>query len=522
MASPRAAGSRARSLRFITAASSVGTLIEWYDFYVFGSLATVIAPHFFPSSNPTAALLSTLATFAVGFIVRPFGALVFGRLGDLAGRKFTFLLTLVLMGSSTFAIGLVPGYDRIGIAAPLIVLLLRLAQGLALGGEYGGASIYIAEHAPPNRRGFFTSLLQSTSSFGMLISLGVILITRYALDANHTASVEKFNDWGWRITFLLSIVLVAISVYIRLQMEESPLFTKLKNAGKLSANPLKESFANKANLKIVLLALFGVTMGQGVVFYTGQFYIQTFMERVCRIDFDQAKKMLLIAIALGTPFFVVAGSWSDRIGRKWIMLAGMLLAVATWTFFFREIRTISDPAGRQLLPGRTEIRNSVAFIGGTTSLLRTSATLTWYDDGMQVTEEKKDTVYRDGHTSRLPVMTTSRSLPAAGYWKIVAILFAMTVFVAMVCGPVPAFLVELFPTRIRYSSMSLPYHLGNGVIGGLTPFIAVLMTSLFPGHDLVGLWYPVGVTLLCLLIGAIGLPAPARAKHLVPLEDIES
>src|SRR6201994_2978626 len=335
-----------KNIRKVIVASSVGTLIEWYDFYIFGSLATVIATQFFPKSNPTAAILSTLATFAAGFIVRPFGALVFGRLGDLIGRKYTFLLTLVIMGGSTFAIGLVPKYETIGFAAPLLVLLFRLLQGLALGGEYGGAATYVAEHSPDHRRGFFTSWIQATATIGLFVSLGVILLTRHVLDADPAKSIDKFNDWGWRIPFLVSILLVAISVYIRLKMQESPLFSRLKTEGKLSTNPLKESFGHRANLKMVLLALFGATMGQGVVFYTGQFYAQSFLENVCKIDFDQSKTMLLLAILFATPFFVLFGSWSDRIGRKWIMMAGMLLAVLSYPFLFKQLLTISDPAVR--------------------------------------------------------------------------------------------------------------------------------------------------------------------------------
>jgi MFS family permease len=271
----------------VIGASSLGTLIEWYDFYIFGSLAVVLANQFFPKTNPTAALLSTLATFAAGFIVRPFGALVFGRLGDQVGRKYTFLLTLVLMGGSTFAIGCIPGYSQIGFLAPLLVLVLRLIQGLALGGEYGGAATYVAEHAPANRRGYFTSWIQTTATLGLFISLGVILVTRHMLDSDPAKSIAKFNDWGWRIPFLISILLVVVSVYIRLKMNESPLYAKLKSEGKTSTNPLKESFGRKANLKMVLLALFGATMGQGVVWYTGQFYAQSFIENVCKVEFDQ-------------------------------------------------------------------------------------------------------------------------------------------------------------------------------------------------------------------------------------------
>ncbi|HXD76855.1 MAG TPA: MFS transporter [Puia sp.] len=520
MPSIQSPASPAKELRRIIAAASVGTVIEWYDFYIFGSLAPILATQFFPASNPTAALLFTLATFAAGLIVRPFGALVFGRLGDLSGRKHSFLITLTIMGFSTFAIGLVPGYATIGFVAPLIVVLLRLLQGLALGGEYGGAAIYIAEHCAPDRRGRYTSLIQGTASVGLLISLGVILITRYALDPDHSISIEKFNAWGWRVPFLLSIVLVVISLYIRLKMQESPMFVRLKTEGKLSGAPLTESFTRRANLKMVLVVLFGMTMGSGVVFYTGQFYVQTFMENVCRIDFDQTRTMLLIAIVFAAPFFMIFGAWSDRIGRKWILLGGMLLSAVTWPFLFGEMQAVSGTAGRKLLAGKTEIQNTVSFIGKTRDMLRTSATVSYYADGMRVTDEKKDTVYADGHTSREPVMSSSRQLPPSDYWTIVAVLFAITLFVAMACGPIAAFLVELFPTRIRYSAMSLPYHLGNGIFGGLAPFLAALLTATHPGARLPGLWYPVGITLCCVLVGAWLIPGRKQAFHQVGLEDI--
>ena len=499
----------AKAIRKIIIASSVGTLIEWYDFYIFGSLATVIAGQFFPKSNPTAALLSTLATFAAGFVVRPFGALVFGRLGDLIGRKYTFLLTLILMGG-TFAIGLVPGYESIGFLAPLLVLLLRLIQGLALGGEYGGAATYVAEHSPSNQRGFYTSWIQATATVGLFVSLGIILLTRHVLDPDTAKSIEKFNSWGWRIPFLVSIVLVAISVYIRLKMQESPLFQQLKTEGKLSSNPLKESFGHKANLKVVLLALFGATMGQGVVFYTSQFYAQSFLETVCKIDFDQAKTMLLFAILLATPFFVVFGGWSDRVGRKWIMMAGMLLAIATYPFLFRQLLSISGTEGRTALNDQKEIRTSVSFIGGSRDLIRTSSTLLHYDGGLLITETQKDTVYASGKSAAKPAVTTSRTLGDADYWKMVGILFLMVLYVTMVYGPIAAFLVELFPTRIRYTSMSLPYHIGNGIFGGMTPFIATLLTTLTTGNKLVGLWYPIAVTGICLIIGALYIPSKPR------------
>jgi MFS family permease len=499
-----------KDIRKIIIASSVGTLIEWYDFYIFGSLATVIAGQFFPKSNPTAALLSTLATFAAGFVVRPFGALVFGRLGDLIGRKYTFLLTLILMGGSTFAIGLVPGYESIGFLAPLLVLLLRLIQGLALGGEYGGAATYVAEHSPGHRRGFYTSWIQATATVGLFVSLGIILVTRHVLDPDTARSIEKFNSWGWRIPFLVSILLVAISVYIRLKMQESPLFQQLKTEGRLSTNPLKESFGHKTNLKVVLLALFGATMGQGVVFYTSQFYAQSFLETVCKIDFDQAKTMLLFAILLATPFFVVFGSWSDRVGRKWIMMAGMLLAITTYPFLFRQLLSVSGTEGRTALNDQKEIRTSVSFITGSRDLIRTSSTLLHYDGGLLITETQKDTVYASGRTAVKPAVTTSRTLGDADYWKMVGILFLMVLYVTMVYGPIAAFLVELFPTRIRYTSMSLPYHIGNGIFGGMTPFIATLLTTLTTGDRLVGLWYPIAVTGICLIIGALYIPSKPR------------
>lgn len=489
-------------------ASSVGTLIEWYDFFLFGSLAAVIAARFFPNSNPTTALLYTLAVFSAGFVARPFGALVFRRPSDLTGRKYPFLLTLI-MGGSTFAIGLVPGYDSIGLAAPLIVLLLRLLQGLAQGGEYGDAATYVAEHSPAHRRGYFTSWIQAMPGVGLLISLGVILITRYALDADHAISIEKFNVWGWRIPFLLSIVLAAVCVYIRVQVRDSPLTGRLKPEGTFSTPLLTENPGPKANLKIVLLALFGVTMGQGILFYTGQFYAQSFVENVCTIDFDQSKTALLTAIALATPFFILFGGWSDRIGRKWIMLAGMLLAILTYPFLFGQLLKISSTEGRTELTGQKEIRTSAAFINKTRNMIQTSATLTYYEDGMVVTETQKDTVYASGKIAGKPVATITKSLNTADYWKITAILFVMVYYVTMVSGPMAAFLAELFPAGIRSAALLLPGRTGNGIFGGMTPFIATLLTTIYTGNKLAGLWYPIGVAVICLVIGVICIPRGA-------------
>ena len=489
----------------IIGASSVGTLIEWYDFYIFGSLAPVIASQFFPKSNPTAALLSTLATFAAGFIVRPFGALVFGRLGDIVGRKYTFLLTLIIMGGSTFAIGLIPSYETIGFAAPIIVLLLRLLQGLALGGEYGGAATYVAEHAPPNRRGFYTSWIQTTATLGLFVSLGVILLVRQGLDSDITVSIRKVNDWGWRIPFLVSIILVGVSVYIRLKMNESPLFAKLKAEGKTSSNPLKESFAHKANLKMVLLALFGATMGQGVVWYTGQFYAQNFIETVCKVDFEQSRTILIWAIVFATPFFVVFGAWSDKVGRKWIMLAGMFLAILLYRPIYSEFVKDTDISGYQKLTpvavGETQVKNDIIKADS----LITKTTRYTYTNGFAYTQKNVDTVFAGGvkPVAHVPTGFIDKKLPAPVYWKFVFLVFLQVILVTMVYGPIAAFLVEMFPTKIRYTSMSLPYHIGNGVFGGLTPFIALLLTTINTGDKLVGLTYPIIVSAICFVIGAL-------------------
>ncbi len=485
-------------------ASSVGTMIEWYDFYIFGMLAKTISMQFFPEGNSTAALLSTLAIFAAGFIVRPFGALVFGRLGDLIGRKYTFLLTLVLMGGSTFLIGLVPGYKSIGLAAPLLVLLLRLLQGLALGGEYGGAATYVAEHAPAHRRGFYTSWIQTTATLGLFVALGIIMLVKMNMPD------DRFNaEWGgWRYPFWFSILLVVVSIYIRLRMEESPLFSRLKAAGKTSANPLKESFRNKGNFKMVLLALFGAVMGQGVIWYTSQFYAQGFLETRCGLEFEQSRTIMLWAIAFATPFFLFFGWLSDKAGRKWIMLAGMLLGVITYRPIFKTFLDYTD-----ISRWRTEaviaatpvtktelLKNSDHSLVSTTTLYRAA-------DGRQYTEIKSDTLYAGmpGLVKPGPVSYTAKHLSTGIYWEFVGLVFLLILYVTMVYGPIAAFLVEIFPTKIRYTSMSLPYHIGNGVFGGLVPFIGLLLTTTFPGDPLVGLWYPIGVAALCVVIGVVYL-----------------
>jgi MFS family permease len=483
----------------------VGTLIEWYDFYIFGSLAPIIAAQFFPKSNPTAALLSTLATFAAGFIVRPFGALVFGRLGDKVGRKYTFLLTLILMGGSTFAIGLIPGYETIGFAAPLLVLLLRLVQGLALGGEYGGAATYVAEHSPAERRGFFTSWIQTTATLGLLLSLGIILITRKSMAADPAESIRAFESWGWRIPFWFSILLVGMSIYIRLKMHESPLFTKLKAAGKTSVNPIKESLMHRGNLKMVLLALFGATMGQGVVWYTGQFYAQTFLETACKVDFEQTRTILIWAIIFATPLFIVFGHWSDKVGRKWIIMAGLLLAVFSYRPIYRQMLQITNTESSIADAGKTRIERVINPVEGKDYSLQSTTTLQFHQNGIVEKTVHADTLYANGMEKAGSGKKVSKELPEGSYWAIVALVFVQIVFVTMVYGPIAAFLVEIFPTKIRYTSMSLPYHLGNGVFGGMTPFIAVLLGTIYTGDALVGLWYPIAVAAVCLVIGVIYL-----------------
>jgi len=487
-------------------ASSAGTLIEWYDFYIFGSLATIISLQFFPGDKSSSALLSTLAIFAAGFIVRPFGALVFGRLGDLIGRKHTFLLTLILMGGSTFAIGLVPGYKSIGAMAPILILILRLIQGLALGGEYGGAATYVAEHSPNNKRGFFTSWIQTTATLGLFLSLGVILLTRTII------GVDNFMDWGWRIPFILSSVLVLLSIYIRLKMKESPLFEKLKTEGKISVNPIRESFVHKQNLKMVLLALFGAVMGQGVIWYTGQFYAQSFIENVCKIEFSQSRTILLWAILFATPFFVLFGGLSDKIGRKWIMLSGMLLGIFLYRPIYQQLITISDTKTKTEIMDKQTVQKSVSLANNSTDSLIKTITFKSFSDNTIVKETRIDTLYSaTGHIGLKPIIKIEKTLGGNNYTAMILLVFIQILFVTMVYGPIAAFLVEMFPTQIRYTSMSLPYHIGNGVFGGLVPFISTLIFeySKTPdnpsGDPLSGLWYPISIASLSFIIGLIYL-----------------
>ena len=484
-----------QSLAYIISASSVGTLIEWYDFYIFGSLATVLSTKFFPTDNPTAAFLNTLATFAAGFVVRPFGALVFGRLGDLIGRKYTFMVTLMLMGGATFAIGLIPSYATIGAWAPILVLTLRLLQGLALGGEYGGAATYVAEHAPAERRGFFTSWIQTTATLGLVISLAVIMATRASM------SKEAFDDYGWRIPFLVSILMVLVSLLIRKNMEESPLFEQAKAEGKISKNPLKESFGNKLNLKYVLLALFGATMGQGLVWYTGQFYAQTFLLKICNLDDIQTNTILVIGLLLGTPLFVLFGALSDKIGRKGIMMTGMIIAVLAYRPIFDQMYKTVDVTNKTVVPGSEK----TTLKGNTTTITKEFTDGSSYKNVItEISPEKKE--------SKISI-----KINKTDQWTLVGYVFFLISFVTMAYGPIAAFLVEMFPTKIRYTSMSLPYHIGNGVFGGLMPAIATFLVSNAQTAGVVqkpyleGLNYPIALISVCVVIGVIYIKSDKKA-----------
>ncbi|MBO9728394.1 MAG: MHS family MFS transporter [Chitinophaga sp.] len=471
-------------------ASSAGTLIEWYDFYIFGSLSAIIAEKFFPPSNPQLAYIATLATFAVGFIVRPFGAIVFGRLGDMVGRKYTFLLTLLIMGGSTFAIGLIPSYHTIGVLAPILVLLLRLAQGLALGGEYGGAATYVAEHSPDNKRGYYTSFIQTTATLGLFVSLGVILVTRMLM------SPDDFNNYGWRIPFLLSVLLVIMSYYIRIRLHESPLFAQMKKEGKTSSNPIKESFANKENLKLVAIALFGAAMGQGVVWYTGQFYALSFLQKTMNIEFVQSNVIIAIALLLGTPFFIYFGSLSDRIGRKKIMLTGMLVAALAYYPIYWAMDNI----------GNVKLKTEQ------TELFKIESNTAKNDAGELITKTTRVHSYSDGSTLKETGDKKELTVSNFNVACLVLLIFIQVIFVTMVYAPIAAFLVELFPTRIRYTSMSLPYHIGNGVFGGLLPTISTILVTNTNNH-LAGLIYPIGIAVICFVVGMICL----KDKRGVPL-----
>lgn len=487
----------------VITASSVGTLIEWYDFYIFGSLAVVISTKFFPSDNPTAAFLSTLATFAAGFVVRPFGALFFGRLGDLIGRKYTFMVTLLLMGGATFLIGCIPSYETIGFMAPLLVLLLRLLQGLALGGEYGGAATYVAEHAPIGQRGYWTSWIQTTATAGLFVSLMVILVTKTSL------SSEAFDEWGWRVPFWVSILMVLVSYLIRKNMHESPVFAKAKAEGKTSTNPLKESFGNRYNLKFVLLALFGAAMGQGVVWYTGQFYAMNFMKTVMSVDSTQVDTLLGIALLMGTPFFVVFGWLSDKIGRKSIMMTGMLLAIFLYRPIYKAMYSTTDVALKTEIVEKTKLvaitkENAHQTIDSVYTITKEFSDGTQWEQIKTVHLEDGKPVMVDGK-AKSDVKTTVH-INASDKWLLIFLVFVQVIFVTMVYGPIAAFLVEMFPVKIRYTSMSLPYHVGNGIFGGLLPAISTYLVTVAKDNGnaefyLEGLWYPIIIAAISFVIG---------------------
>ena len=519
-------------------ASSLGTVFEWYDFYLYGSLAAIIAAHFFSGVNPTAGFIFALLAFAAGFAVRPFGALVFGRLGDMVGRKYTFLITILIMGLSTFLVGVLPSYGSIGLAAPIILIVLRLLQGLALGGEYGGAATYVAEHAPQNRRGFYTSWIQTTATMGLFLSLLLILGIRSALGE------QAFLDWGWRVPFLISSILLAISVWIRMRLHESPAFIKMKEEGKQSKAPLKDSFGKWSNLKIVLLALLGLTAGQAVVWYTGQFYALFFLTKTLGLTANTANIMIALALLIGTPFFVIFGALSDRIGRKPIIMAGCLIAALTYFPVFKGITHFANPtleAAQASAPvtiiadpntcsfqfnpvGTSSFTSSCdilkAFMAGNsvnyanqaapagtvaTAKIGNDVFTSFEGKGLSKAEfTAKSAELKKSMTEAI----RSHGYPAKAdpsqinYVMVVILLTFLVILVTMVYGPIAAMLVELFPTRIRYTSMSLPYHIGNGWFGGFLPPVAFAVVAA-TGNIYDGLWYPIIIAVMTLVVGTL-------------------
>ncbi len=525
-----------REEKKVIIASSTGTVFEWYDFYLAGSLAANISANFFSGVNPTAGFIFTLLSFAAGFAVRPFGALFFGRLGDLIGRKYTFLVTMMVMGIATFVVGLLPGYASIGIAAPIAFIACRLLQGLALGGEYGGAATYVAEHAPQNRRGFYTSFIQITATFGLFLSLIVILALRLSMSA------ESFAAWGWRVPFLLSILLLGISIWIRLQLQESPAFTKMKAEGSLSKAPLSEAFGQWKNAKIGLIALIGGTAGQAVVWYAGQFYALFFLTQTLKVDGTTANVLIALSLLLGTPFFVVFGALSDKIGRKPIILGGCLIAALTYFPLFTTLTKIGNPT---LYNAHDNVKIVVTADPATCGSLFDPVNVRTFSSPCDTTRQalaraslnyqlvngpagSPTTVTINGTNVPVTPKFAAESLAAAqaaGYpkaddagivnvnknglngqfWSMVGLLFILVIYVTMVYGPIAAMLVELFPTRIRYTGMSLPYHIGNGWFGGFLPptMFAIIAST---GDIYSGLWYPVVIALMTFVVGMLFLP----------------
>lgn len=534
------AGGMTKDERFVILASSLGTVFEWYDFYLYGSLAGIIGAQFFSAYPPATRDIFALLAFAAGFLVRPFGAIVFGRVGDIVGRKYTFLVTILIMGLSTFIVGLLPNAATIGIAAPIILIALRLAQGLALGGEYGGAATYVAEHAPDGKRGYYTSFIQTTATLGLFLSLLVILFTRSALGET------EFAAWGWRIPFLVSVLLLGVSVWIRLRLNESPIFQKMKDEGKSSKAPLTEAFGNWQNGKLVLLALLGGVMGQGVVWYTGQFYALFFLQSILKVDGYTANLLIAWSLLLGTGFFIVFGMLSDRIGRKPIILGGCLIAALTFFPIFKMITTNANPALEKAIEqtkvevvadpaGCGDLFNPVgtrvftapcdtarAFLSQSSVKYATAPGAA--GSGVKVMVNGKEVPYTNAKDSNPVVLA---AVQAAGYPKtgdagivkmahpfdifrpqvaaVIGLLFILVIFVTMVYGPIAAMLVELFPTRIRYTSMSLPYHIGNGWFGGLLPATAFAIVA-STGDIYAGLWYPVIFAAITVVIGFFFLP----------------
>lgn len=527
--------------RKVIFASSLGTVFEWYDFYLYGSLAAIIAKQFFSGADPSTGFIFALLAFAAGFIVRPFGALVFGRLGDMIGRKYTFLVTILIMGGSTFIVGILPAYSSIGIAAPIILISLRILQGLALGGEYGGAATYVAEHAPQNKRGAFTSWIQTTATLGLFLSLIVIQVTRM------TIGEDAFAEWGWRIPFLISVFLLGVSVWIRLSMNESPAFAKMKAEGKTSKAPLTESFGKWKNLKIVILALLGLTAGQAVVWYTGQFYALFFLTQTLKVSGQTANFLIAGSLLIGTPFFILFGSWSDKIGRKKIILAGCLIAALTYFPIFQGLTHFANPALESALSkspvvvtadpekcqflfnptgtkkftsscdiSRTVLaQSSVAYTsedapaGSIASIKVGDKVIQGYDSTGLPKEEAaaKDKAFKKelGDAIKAAGYPTKADPEQINYAMVVVLLTILVIYVTMVYGPIAAMLVELFPTRIRYTSMSLPYHIGNGWFGGFLPATAFALVA-YKGDIYFGLWYPIIIAAMTFVIGSLFIP----------------
>ena len=503
-----------KELTSIITASSVGTLVEWYDFYIFGSLATIISTQFFPKENPTASFLATLATFAVGLIARPFGSLIFGRLGDMIGRKFTFMVTLLIMGGATFTMGLVPKYETIGFWAPIIILILRLLQGLAIGGEYGGAATFVAEHSPPGHRGFYTSWIQITPIIAFVISLSAILITKNAMDAH------IWEDWGWRIPFLVSIFLVVISVYIRKNMSESPLFARAKAEGKTSVNPIKESFGKKENLKKVLLALFGVTMGIGAISWASVLFLQSFFIKIMFLDYDQANMILITGMLTGTGGNILFGWMSDRTGRKTLILMSMVLALVCFRPIFNEMYQLANLTNKVENKQVATLDSKLDLLLSTNNDSVFTTTIShFYTDGTTCKEVRKEFV--SAGKKRNAEITKSIKVNERDNWLLILMVLLIMIISTMSYGPLAAFLVEMFPLKIRYSSMSLPYHIGFGLFGGMCPLIGIYLVEKarvanIGNYYLAGITYPIILMFISVVIGLLYLKEYKEGNLSIP------